>query len=319
MRRWSRWLASGLAVVMIAGTGTMAMADEQTSPGIIEIPSGLGNGTYEATVMVGENNSGEFSPYEMNLAVTTSMGAISGIQISKTQEEYQAYAEQARAAIEQQLVNATGSAISLDAVSGATYSANAVANAVQKALNSGKVTAPKISKITCTKKNLTVKWKASKGADAYVVYCNGKKVATTKKCTFVHKKANTNGKKYSYKIAASKDGQVRVTSKAEVGYFIAQPKINALLHGGKGTRSLVINWVENSKATGYELQCSTSKKFTGAKKKQIANNENMILAIIQNLSPGKDHYVRIRSYKQVGKKKFYSPWSSSKKQFVRYY
>ena len=72
-----------------------------------------------------------------------------------------------------------------------------------------------------------------------------------------------------------------------------------------------VKWKKrNRNVTGYEVQYSTSKKFTRkttvtkAIKKKSAGK-----LTVQNLKPGKKYYVRVRTYKTVKKKNFCSAWS----------
>lgn len=63
-----------------------------------------------------------------------------------------------------------------------------------------------------------------------------------------------------------------------------------------------------SSVTGYQIQYSTSKKFTSATKK----NTTATSKTLSGLKKGKKYYVRVRSYKTVSGKKYYSGWSAVK-------
>lgn len=62
---------------------------------------------------------------------------------------------------------------------------------------------------------------------------------------------------------------------------------------------------------GYQIEYSTNKKFKKAKK-VIVNNRNVTKKILKKLKAKKKYYVRIRTYKLVAGKKYYSKWSGKK-------
>ncbi|MBR5451989.1 MAG: hypothetical protein IKV36_03225, partial [Clostridia bacterium] len=65
---------------------------------------------------------------------------------------------------------------------------------------------------------------------------------------------------------------------------------------------------------GYEVQYSTSSKFTTktTKTKTITKNTTTKTTITK-LTAKKTYYVRVRTYKTVNGKKYYSAWSAAKK------
>lgn len=78
-------------------------------------------------------------------------------------------------------------------------------------------------------------------------------------------------------------------------------------------KKLVVKWGKNTAGNGYQVQYSTSKKFAnGNKTKTISKNKTTSLTI-KGLKKKKTYYVRIRTYKKVAGKTYYSSWSSVKK------
>ena len=78
-------------------------------------------------------------------------------------------------------------------------------------------------------------------------------------------------------------------------------------------RKLVVKWKKNTAGNGYQIQYSTSKKFAkGNKTKTISKNKTTSYTI-KKLKKKKTYYVRIRTYKKVSGKTYYSGWSSVKK------
>lgn len=66
-----------------------------------------------------------------------------------------------------------------------------------------------------------------------------------------------------------------------------------------------------SQTTGYQIQFSTSSKFTSATTKTVAKNSTTS-ATYSKLSKGKKYYVRIRTYTSVKGTKYYSSWSGAR-------
>lgn len=79
-----------------------------------------------------------------------------------------------------------------------------------------------------------------------------------------------------------------------------------------GKKSLTVSIAKKStQVTGYQIQYSTSKKFTSAKVKTISSYKST-KTTIKRLSAKKTYYVRVRTYKTVSGKKYYSAWSTYK-------
>lgn len=79
-----------------------------------------------------------------------------------------------------------------------------------------------------------------------------------------------------------------------------------------GKKSLTVKYSKKSKqVTGYEVQYSTSKSFKSAKTKTVKSYKTTT-AKVTKLKAKKKYYVRVRTYKTVGKTKYYSAWSSVK-------
>ena len=82
-------------------------------------------------------------------------------------------------------------------------------------------------------------------------------------------------------------------------------------------KKLVVKWNKNTAGNGYQIQYSTSKKFAkGNKTKTISKNKTTSYTI-KKLKKKKTYYVRIRTYKKVSGKTYYSGWSSVKKATIK--
>lgn len=78
-----------------------------------------------------------------------------------------------------------------------------------------------------------------------------------------------------------------------------------------GNKSFTVKWKKKS-CTGYQVQYSTSKKFTKKGTKVLkVNKAKTTKATVKKLKGKKKYYVRVRTYKTVKKKKYYSKWSAN--------
>lgn len=114
--------------------------------------------------------------------------------------------------------------------------------------------------------------------------------------------------------------QVRGTGKYSrinktLTFKILPPK--TLLTGlKKANRSFTASWKKNIQATGYQIQYAADSRFIKERKTVTVGKQSAIRYKISGLKNKKTYYVRIRSYKRVGKKVLYSSWSTVKKIWV---
>lgn len=95
--------------------------------------------------------------------------------------------------------------------------------------------------------------------------------------------------------------------------FRITPKGTSISKLTKKSKGFKVKWKKQTKQTkGYQIQYSTSKKFKKAKTKTIGKAKTTS-ASISRLKKKKTYYVRIRTYKTVKGKKYYSGWSKVKK------
>lgn len=320
MKRWKCRIAAILAVLFTASSATVALADEiPLSAGIVHIPEQVQDGTYIGVATVGEGVEGlAFTPYDIQMEVTVSGGAIATLTYYTEDTDNSAYMQNAYNGISGKLVGQTVGDVSIDAVSSATYSSNAIVNAMNSALAQASIKVPKIKKVQVVQSGMKITWSAVDGAESYVLYRNGKKVKELTSTSYVDKKAKANGKKYTYKVAVRQGAIQSAYSAPKIGYFLTKNSIGNVLNGSKGSHSLIVTWNKNKKASGYELQWSTSKSFKKAKKLNV-KQKTSVIAFLNGLQPNKTYYVRVRSYKKAGGKKYYSLWSGVKKETVRAY
>ncbi len=120
-------------------------------------------------------------------------------------------------------------------------------------------------------------------------------------------------------------GQAEVTVRL-IGDYSGTLKKNFVIEPGKTSltgltaksRGFTVKWKKQSTQTsGYEIQYSTSSKFTGKSTKKVTVKSSRTTSkTISGQKAGKKYYVRIRTYKTVksgGKQmKIYSGWSKVK-------
>ena len=149
----------------------------------------------------------------------------------------------------------------------------------------GKVKTPSVTVKDSAGKTL------KKNTDYTVTYASGRKNVGTYKVTIKMKGKYSGTKTLTFKINPAKTTVSKLTS---------------------GKKSITVAITKKStQVTGYQIQYSTSKKFTNAKTKTISSYKTTKYAL-KSLSAKKTYYVRVRTYKTVGKTKYYSGWSTYK-------
>lgn len=114
-------------------------------------------------------------------------------------------------------------------------------------------------------------------------------------------------------------GKYTVTVKFKGNYsgtvkkaFTINPKSTALSSVAAGKKKFTAKWQKQStQTTGYQLQYSTSSKFSNTKTVTISSYKTTSKAV-SKLQGKKKYYVRIRTYKTVSGTKYYSAWSKYK-------
>lgn len=148
----------------------------------------------------------------------------------------------------------------------------------------------------------------------------GKSIRPSVTVTVNGKKIGANAYKLYYrndKNSGIGTVQVRGTGKYSrinktLTFKILPPK--TLLTGlKKANRSFTASWKKNIQATGYQIQYAADSRFIKERKTVTVGKQSAIRYKISGLKNKKTYYVRIRSYKRVGKKVLYSSWSTVKK------
>ena len=80
----------------------------------------------------------------------------------------------------------------------------------------------------------------------------------------------------------------------------------------KGKKQLTVRWTKQAiQTTGYQLQYSTAKNFKSGTKTVKAGSAKITTKKLTKLKTGKKYYVRIRTYRTVSGKTYYSSWSKA--------
>ena len=129
------------------------------------------------------------------------------------------------------------------------------------------------------------------GTDYTVTYPSGRKNVGTYKVTVTMKGNYTGTKTLQFKVNPAKTEISKLTA---------------------GTKAVTVEVKKKTtQVTGYQIQYSTSSKFTNAKTKTITSNKTT-KTTLKSLSAGKKYYIRVRTYKTVNGTKYYSSWSDYK-------
>lgn len=103
-------------------------------------------------------------------------------------------------------------------------------------------------------------------------------------------------------------------SGAGAGAAQENPKETAVTGKPKASKkAFTVKWSKQTDVSGYQIQYSTNKKFRkkGTKIKTV-KKPSAVKVTIKKLKAGKKYYVRIRTYKTVNGKDYYSGWSKAK-------
>ena len=91
------------------------------------------------------------------------------------------------------------------------------------------------------------------------------------------------------------------------------PKTTAISSAKAASKAITVKWKKNSTVSGYQIQVATNKSFTkNCKTYTVSGAENTSNKITE-LTGNKNYYIRIRCYKTVNGKKYYSSWKTYSK------
>jgi hypothetical protein len=178
---------------------------------------------------------------------------------------------------------------------------------------------PTVSGITNSASGITIKWNKTNGASGYYVYrktvsgnyskiktiSNGNTISYTD--TSIKSK---NGTTYTYAVKAYAGSAVSSSYTSKT--IVRLTGVNLSKATNINGKKITIKWTKNSKATGYQIQYSTSNTFSSKNKTITIDKSTSNSKTISGLIKNKNYYLRIRVYKTVSGVKYYSSWSGKK-------
>ena len=183
----------------------------------------------------------------------------------------------------------------------------------QNPTTANKLKKQKITKVSSTyKKSVGQSFTLKPKAKGKITYKTGnKKVATV----------NSKGK---VTVKGTGKATITVTAKATSTYSKSVKKITVYGVPKKpemkkltaGKKKFTVQWKKDKKADGYQVQYSTDKKFK-KNVKSVNVSKKSTKATVKKLKKRKTYWVRVRSYKKINGKKYYSGWGKVKSVKVR--
>ncbi|MDO5589784.1 MAG: leucine-rich repeat protein [Lachnospiraceae bacterium] len=169
---------------------------------------------------------------------------------------------------------------------------------------------PKVIKVTAKNVKLaasTYTYNGKVRKPAVKVAVNSKKVAASN-YTVKYSKGRKNVGTYKVTVTMKNKYIGKVTKT-----FKINPKGTAIKSVKRGKRQIKVTWSkQNKQTTGYKIQYSRNSKFNKSVKTTTVSKNRYTSKTIKKLTKNKRYYVRIRTYKKVGKTTYYSKWSKAK-------
>ena len=139
-----------------------------------------------------------------------------------------------------------------------------------------------------------------------------------------NKKVATVNSKGKVTVKGTGKATITVTAKATSTYSKSVKKITVYGVPKKpemkkltaGKKKFTVQWKKDKKTDGYQVQYSTDKKFK-KNVKSVNVSKKSTKATVKKLKKGKTYRVRVRSYKKINGKKYYSGWGKVKSVKVR--
>lgn len=180
-------------------------------------------------------------------------------------------------------------------------------------------------KATCTKNGISKYWSCDVCGKFYkdaegkteldsipVIKATGHKLKGVKAVAATYDKT---GRKAYYKCSSC--GKLYSDSKGKTATTIAKLTVakktvpmTSLKKVTAKKKALEVRWNKKSGVTGYQIQVATKKNFKSGVKTTTVRGEKKTTVTVKKLKGKKTYYVRVRAYKMVGKKMYYSAWSS---------
>ena len=165
------------------------------------------------------------------------------------------------------------------------------------------------TKLTVKVSNVTYNGKAQKPS---VKVYSGKKRLSSKYYTVSYKNNKNVG--YGTVTVKGKGNYSKASGTAKFKINLKKTKLSSAKSTKKKT--FTATWRKTGGNSGWQVQYSTNKKFRSGVRTVNLKADNTKLTV-RKLRSRKNYYVRIRSYKKVGKQTWYSGWSNVKRVRIR--
>ena len=183
-----------------------------------------------------------------------------------------------------------------------------------------KLTTPGLSGISNSPAGIIFKWKKAANASGYKIYRrtgNSSKwvnIATVSGSnTLVYTDGSVkSGTMYTYTVRAYKGSALSAYNKngSRIVRLTAPVQYKP---SSKASGKLTVRWKKAAGASGYQIQYAASRSMRGSR----TVSASALTRTLSGLKKGSTYYVRIRAYKKVSGKTYYSTWSSVKNAKVR--
>lgn len=177
----------------------------------------------------------------------------------------------------------------------------------------GGTSGAKVKKMTCT-----ATYKKAYGAKKFKLNVkNSEGTVTYKSSNKKVAKVSKNGY-----VTIKGTGYAKITITADNGtvyskIYVAPKKVALSSARSTAKKTITVKWKKDTRATGYQIQISRSKKFTKILKTVIIKKTSITTGKIKGVSSKTKYYVRMRAYKTINNKKYYGEWSSIKAVIVK--
>lgn len=189
-----------------------------------------------------------------------------------------------------------------------TYSGERIAGDASKEKRIMRLSRPTVT-VSNAASGVELTWKEIAGAERYAIYRDGDRIGSTADLSYIDTKI-TNGTKYVYEVRAyyaltEDDNCFSEYSYTDTIYRLKNMVITELKAGPERFK---VTYQKNSKATGYEVVYSRNEDFSNSKTVK-ATSVSTTSKTVKYLEAEEPYYVKVRSYKKVGSKYYYSNYS----------
>ena len=166
-----------------------------------------------------------------------------------------------------------------------------------------------VTKLTVKVSNVTYNGKSQKPS---VKVYSGKKQLSSKYYTVSYKNNKNVG--YGTVTVKGKGSYSKASGTAKFKINLKKPIFSYTKSTKRNTFTII--WKKTGGNSGWQVQYSLNKKFRSGVRTVNLKFSNTRLTV-RNLRSRKNYYVRVRSYKKVGRQTWYSGWSSVKSVRIR--